>query len=229
MATPSLSRRSFVRVAGLAGGLAALGAPRATAVADGAEQPPADGHEALRRLLVGNLRWARGHARHPHQSGRRRRDVAGGQAPYAVVFSCIDSRVPPELVFDCGLGDLFVVRTGAHALDDVTLGSVEYGPAATGTPLALVLGHERCGAVHAAIEAIERHGGAAPGHIGAVVRALEPAYRAAKDRPGDLEDNMVRAQTELTVARLRGSSLLRNTLVVGGRYDLDTGRVDLLP
>jgi carbonic anhydrase len=131
-------------------------------------------------------------------------------------------------VFDRGLGDLFVVRTAAQAVDDVTLGSVEYGPVATGTPLVFVLGHERCGAVHAAIDGIEHHGGDAPGHIGAVVRALEPAYRAVKGRPGDLRENMVRAQTRLTVARLRQTSLLREALVVGGRYDLDTGRVDLI-
>jgi carbonic anhydrase len=225
---PVSSRRSFVRTAGVAGGLALLGVPPATVAADESEQPPADGHEALRRLMTGNRRWARGDARHPNQSLRRRREVAGGQAPFAVVFSCIDSRVPPELVFDRGLGDLFVVRTGAQAVDDVALGSVEYGPVAAGTPLAFVLGHERCGAVHAAIDAIEHHGGDAPGHLGAIVRALEPAYRAAKGRPGDLEDNMVRAQTELTVARLREDTLLRDTLVVGGRYDLDTGWVTLI-
>jgi carbonic anhydrase len=223
----SFTRRSFVRTAGLAGGLALAGAAPGSAAADTAEPAPADGHDALRLLMAGNRRWRRDRARHPNQSVRRRREVAGGQSPFAVVFSCIDSRVPPELVFDRGLGDLFVVRTGAQTLDDVVLGSVEYGPAAAGTPLALVLGHERCGAVHAAIEVIE-HGGGAPGHIGAVVRALEPAYHAAKGLPGDLEDNMVRAQTRLTVDRLRQSVPLRDTLVVGGRYDLDSGRVDLI-
>jgi carbonic anhydrase len=223
----SLSRRSFVRTAGLAGGLAVFPAP-ATAAADVAEPRPVDGREALSLLMAGNLRWVRGRVRRPNQTMGRRREVAGGQAPVAVVFSCIDSRVPPELVFDRGLGDLFVVRTGAQATDDVTLGSVEYGPVASGTPLVFVLGHERCGAVHAAVEAIEHHGGEAPGHLAAIVRALEPAYRAAKGRPGQLEDNMVRAQTRLTVAGLRQSSLLRDTLVVGGRYDLDTGRVDVV-
>jgi carbonic anhydrase len=215
----------LVRTAGVAGGASLLGSPIA---ADAAEQEPGDGHEALRLLMAGNHRWARGRVRHPNQSGVRRREVARAQAPFAVVFSCIDSRVPPELVFDRGLGDLFVVRTGAQAVDDVALGSVEYGPAAAGTPLVFVLGHERCGAVHAAIDAIEHHGGEAPGHIGAIARALEPAYRDAKDRPGDLEENMIRAQTALTVVRLRESSLLRDTLVVGGRYDLDTGWVDLI-
>jgi carbonic anhydrase len=223
----SLSRRSFVRTAGLAGGLAVLAAP-ATAAADVAEPRPVGGSEALSLLMAGNLRWVRGRVRRPNQTMGRRREVAGGQAPFAVVFSCIDSRVPPELVFDRGLGDLFVVRTGAQATDDVTLGSVEYGPVASGTPLVFVLGHERCGAVHAAVEAIEHHGGEAPGHLAAIVRALEPAYRAAEGRPGQLEDNMVRAQTRLTVAGLRQSSLLRDTLVVGGRYDLDTGRVDVV-
>jgi carbonic anhydrase len=235
MSSP-LSRRSFVRIAGLAGGLSLVDGMRPAAgvshpaPADAApvDPSPVDGHDALRLLMAGNRRWMRGRAHHPHQSVHRRRAVATGQAPFAVVFCCIDSRVPPELVFDRGLGDLFAVRTGAQAVDDVVLGSVEYGPASAGTPLVFVLGHERCGAVHAAIEAIEEHGGAAPGHLEAVVKALEPAYRAAKGRPGDLADNMVRAQTRLTVVRLRHDGLLRDTLVVGGRYDLDTGAVELI-
>jgi carbonic anhydrase len=233
----SFSRRSFVHTAGLAGGLAALGAPAgavealgvpATVAPDVPERRPVDGREALRLLMAGNQRWVRGRVRRPNQTVGRRREVAGGQAPFAVVFSCIDSRVPPELVFDRGLGDLFVVRTGAQTTDDVTLGSVEYGPVAAGTPLVFVLGHERCGAVDAAIEAIAHHGGDAPGHLAAIVRALEPAYHAANGRPGRLEDNMVRAQTQLTVAGLRQGKLLGDALIVGGRYDLDTGRVDLV-
>ena len=238
-----LSRRRFIHLAGLAGGVGLTSAlvPPAAATAVAAdptslltESRPAKPREALRLLLAGNRRWVTGRVRHPHQSIARREAVAAGQSPFAVVFSCIDSRVPPELVFDRGLGDLFVVRTGAHTVDDVVLGSVEFGPAELGTGLIVVLGHSRCGAVIAAIEAIEHHGGQAPGHLQAVVDALRPAYNAAVNQSGDLVDNMVRAQTRLTVRQLMVDSLFADRIrcgelaVVGGRYDLDTGRVDLI-
>jgi carbonic anhydrase len=111
---------------------------------------------------------------------------------------------------------------------------VEFGPSELHTPLIVVLGHERCGAVIATIDAIEHHGGRAPGHLQAVVDALRPAYQVAAGQPGDLVDNTVRAQTRLTVARLTADPLLAGRIrggalaVVGGRYDLDTGRVDLI-
>jgi carbonic anhydrase len=241
--TQPLSRRRLIRLAGLAGGagLVTTHAPPAAAVAAPAaeadtlaESRPANPREALQLLLAGNRRWVSGCARHPHQSIARRQTVATGQSPFAVVFSCIDSRVPPELVFDRGLGDVFVVRTGAQSVDDIALGSVEFGPAEFGTQLIVVLGHQRCGAVTATIEAIRHGGGQAPGHIQAVVNALRPAYQVAVAMPGDLVDNMVRAQTKLTVARLTADPLLAERIragalmVVGGRYDLDTGRVDLV-
>jgi carbonic anhydrase len=150
-----------------------------------------------------------------------------------VVFSCIDSRVPPELVFDRGLGDIFVIRTGAQTVNDVTLGSVEFGPEETGTPLIIVLGHQRCGAVIAAIHAIQNHRHA-PGHIQAVVDALKPAYNVAIHQSGDLVDNMVRAQTKLTVALLKSDPALAERvqagelMIVGGRYSLETGRVEII-
>jgi carbonic anhydrase len=237
-----LSRRRFARLAGLAagaslgGGFPATVAPSAASAADvepSAEPRPASPREALAVLLAGNQRWASGRLRHPHQSIARRESVAAFQAPFAVVFCCIDSRVPPELVFDRGLGDLFVARTGAQCVDNVTLGSVEFGPAELNTGLIMVLGHERCGAVTTAIEAIQDHGGRAPGHVQAIVNALRPAYNAAIRQPGDPVDNVVRAQTRLTVAQLKADALLADRvrtgalLVVGGRYDLDSGRVDL--
>ena len=223
-----LSRRAFVRAAGVTGlGLAGALTPPAAAP-PAVATPPAVAKDPLGLLLAGNRRWVAGRARHPHSSVARRRRVAAGQDPFAVVFTCIDSRVPPELVFDRGLGDLFVVRTGAHVVDDAVLGSVEFGPAELGTPLVFVLGHERCGAVIAAIDAFSHHGGHAPGHLQAVVDALGPAYQAAAGRPGDQVENTVRAQTRLTVALLRSDPLLRDVRVLGGRYDLDTGQVELV-
>ncbi|MGO8886778.1 MAG: carbonic anhydrase [Streptosporangiaceae bacterium] len=233
---PPVSRRGFMSAAGtgiVATGLAGSGLARA-----GAARPdayPASQTEALRLLMQGNERWVRGRPRHPHQSVAWRHHVAGHQEPFATVVSCIDSRVPPELVFDRGLGDLFVIRTGAQALDElVVLGSVEFGP--DGYPsarLIFVLGHARCGAVQGAIASIQS-GQRAPGHIQAVVNALRPAYHVAIRQSGDLVDNMVRAQTKLTVQRLKKDPLLRKLIVtdglmiVGGHYDLDTGVVQII-
>jgi carbonic anhydrase len=234
---PDLARRAVVRTAGLVGliavGRAGGGVSLATAPTnDEAVTARTPGPEAaLRILMAGNLRWARGRSRHPRQSVRWREHLAAHQAPFATVVSCIDSRVPPEIVFDAGLGELFAVRTGAQTLDaKVVLGSIEFGPVNyPSAKLMFVLGHQNCGAVAAAIEVIES-GGRAPGHIQAVVNALRPAYHVAKPQPGDLLDNMIRAQTRLTVHRLRRDPVLSklDLLFVGGRYDLYTGLVEII-
>jgi len=234
---PAMSRRRLAGLAGAAalaaGGLAGTGAAaQASDEAPGQSPGPA---EALRLLRDGNRRWARGTPRHPHQSLSWREHVAGHQQPFATVISCIDSRVPPELVFDRGLGDMFVIRTGAQTLDDqVVLGSIEFCPVNyRSARLVFVLGHQKCGAVKAAIEVIES-GGRARGHIQAVVDALRPAYRAAKPLAGDLLENMIRAQTRLTVRRLKLEPVLRRLIVtdglriVGGHYHLHSGRVEII-
>lgn len=193
---------------------------------------PATAAEALARLRLGNDNWVNGRAHHPDASLPRRADLATRQAPFAVVFSCIDSRVPPELVFDQGLGDLFVVRTAAHTLDRLVAGSLEYGPAELATPLVLVLGHQRCGAITAAVHALAG-GEPLPGHLADIGEELRPAYRAAlRDRPADLVEAVVREQTRQAVELLRADLLLA-PLVAAGRlrvqgayYSLDTGAVD---
>ena len=199
----------------------------------GAQRP--DARQALTLLMEGNQRWVNGQLEHPHQSVERRHAVAGHQDPLALVFSCIDSRVPPEIIFDRGVGDLFVFRTGAEAMDNqVVLGSVEFGPNGyESARLIIVLGHERCGAVIAAIAAIQS-GEPAPGHIQAVVDALRPAYEVAARLPGDLVENMVRAQVRLDVAELKADPLIagliadHGLLVIGGRYDLTSGAVEII-
>jgi carbonic anhydrase len=237
----SLSRRRFlssasigiaVAVADPAGVLASAAEPLAEAAT--APQPALTPQEALELLITGNRRWVSGRATHPHQSVRRRRALRHVQHPFATIFSCIDSRVPPEIVFDRGIGDVAVIRTGAQVLDEgVVFGSIQFSPDHLGTPLLLVMGHQRCGAVSAAIHAIE-HGGTAPGHIQSVVDALRPAYRVAVKQAGDLVDNMVRAQTKLTVERLKRDELIdefiaRGALeVAGGYYSLDTGAVSII-
>jgi carbonic anhydrase len=189
---------------------------------------------ALKLLVDGNRRWVNGRLTHPHQSVARRRALRHQQHPFATVVSCIDSRVPPEVVFDRGIGDLAVIRTGAQVLDEgVVLGSIEFSPDHLGTPLILVMGHQRCGAVTAAIEVIKT-GTTAPGHIQAVVDALRPAYAVAIRQRGDLVDNMVRAQTKLAVRQIRNAPLIKKFIsqgklkVVGGYYSLDSGRVSII-
>jgi carbonic anhydrase len=142
--------------------------------------------------------------------------------------------VPPELVFDRGLGDMFVIRTAGHVLDNAALGSIEYGVAELHVPLLLVLGHERCGAVVASVEAVEHHA-TAPGRIGALVDGIRPAIEHTHGWPGDDIDNVVRANTELTVAALQASQpILAHAVaegklkIVGARYDLGTGAVEVL-
>ena len=230
-----VSRRRFLGSAGV--GVAAAMAEPATAGASLDEQHANVGlgpKQALRRLLAGNRRWVSGRVTHPHQSVARREALRHVQHPFATIVSCIDSRVPPELVFDRGIGDLAVIRTGAQVLDDgVVLGSVEFASDHLHTPLILIMGHQRCGAVKAAIEVIES-GGTAPGHIQSVVDALRPAYGVAVRETGDLLDNMVRAQTRLAVERIRTDPLIhalvaQGKLVVhGAYYSLDSGVASII-
>lgn len=190
--------------------------------------------EAWRLLVEGNRRWVRGRLEHPNTDLARRRQVAAGQHPFATVISCIDSRLPPEFVFDRGVGDLFVVRTGAETVCDVVTGSLEYGPVEDHTPLIVVLGHQRCGAITAAEHALST-GHPLPGSLQAIATSLRAAYDAARGRrAGDLIDEMVRQQVYHDIAALRADQQLApmiasNTLaVVGAYYSLDTGRVDPL-
>ncbi|MEU6174370.1 carbonic anhydrase [Streptantibioticus parmotrematis] len=159
--------------------------------------------------------------------------MAHAQHPLATVMGCIDSRVPPEIVFDRGVGDLFVVRTAAQTNDGLVQGAVEYGREEAVTPLIVVLGHQRCGAVTFAVDAL--NGGVeVPAHLKDVVRALTPAYEAARSLPGDQVDNTIRAQIRLTVRQLRCDPLLApleaqgRMHVVGAYYSLDCGTVDFL-
>jgi carbonic anhydrase len=192
--------------------------------------------QALQKLKEGNDRFVAMKHTDPNLSSKRRVSVAAGQHPFAGVIGCIDSRVPPELVFDRGLGDLFVGRVGAAIADDSQIGGMEFGVLEFSIPLLVVLGHERCGAVKATIEAMEKHTDA-PGQIGAVVRPIIPAVKAAEDKkagPAELLDQSVRESVKISVAALQKSPVLKGLIssgklkVVGARYDLDTGRVDIL-
>lgn len=189
--------------------------------------------QAWARLETGNRHWAAGHLEHPDQDAGRRRLVAARQDPFATIVSCIDSRLPPETVFDQGIGDLFAVRTGAQTIDGLVTASIEYGPLENGTPLIVVLGHERCGAVTAAVHAI-RQGERLPGHLMAIVEHLRAAYRQADQNADDLIDQVVRAQIRRTVNTLAHDGPLAALVSAGGLgiagayYDLDTGLVTRL-
>lgn len=186
--------------------------------------------EALARLAEGNKRFVEMKLTHPDQDAARRTTLAKGQQPFAVVLGCSDSRVPPEVVFDQGLGDLFVIRVAGNVADDIGLASIEYAVEHTGSRLVVVLGHERCGALTAAVK-----GGELPGHLPALMAALRPAVEKSKGAADDAVDAAVRANVELTAAQLRESKPVLAEMVekgeikiVGARYDLDTGAVEMI-
>ncbi|MFG2527488.1 carbonic anhydrase [Streptomyces sp. NPDC048516] len=227
----------------LAGGVAAAtvalagcATTSAAPLAAGAPSParPATPEAAFQRLLDGNERWVSGDLQHPDRDPNRRQFVAEKQKPFGSVLSCIDSRVPPELLFDTGLGDLYVMRTGGEAVDPVVTGSVEYGPLTSDTPLIVVLGHQRCGAVEASYKSF-RDGKPLPGNLQAIARALRPAYeQTVREGGDDPVDTMARAQVKLTAASLRSNQDLAplvakgSLAVVGAYYSLDSGKVEVL-
>ena len=238
-----LSRRQALRLSGLAAAGLSLSKwlpASAQPDAEGAQAPvtsegPITSPDvALQLLIEGNQRWAAGQATYPNQSVARRAEMAGGQNPFAIVFSCVDSRVPPELVFDRGLGDLLVIRTAAHVIDNAALGSIEFGAEELHIPLIVVLGHEKCGAVTATIEAVDHHADA-PGQIAALVNGIRPAVETTAAQAGDRLDNAVRANTVNTVSALRSSAPILTDLlsqgkvrIVGARYGLATGLVEFI-
>jgi carbonic anhydrase len=184
---------------------------------------------AFARLMDGNKRWEKGTLQHPDRDLARREFVSQEQDPYGVILSCIDSRVPPELLFDTGLGDLFVLRTGGQVVGPVVTGSVEYGPMTSGTPLIVVLGHQRCGAIKAAYEAM-RDGKKLPGNLQAISDALKPAYEATvKAKAADPVDAMIRVHVKQTAADLRSNRDLApmvkkgDLAVVSAYYSLESG------
>lgn len=190
-----------------------------------AEVPPVPGAEAWQRLVAGNARFAKASVTAGKPVKVRRAKVAGGQHPYAIIVGCADSRTGPELLFDTNLGELFVVRTAGNLVDEHALGSIEYA-VAHGCRLVVVLGHERCGAVSAAVES-----GSAPGHIHSLVRDIQPAVRATKGQPGDPVDAAVAENARRVAATIRSKAEFGNisdVLVKSAVYDLDTGKVTAL-
>ncbi|HEV2780221.1 MAG TPA: carbonic anhydrase [Actinophytocola sp.] len=227
-----LSRRLLLAAgtataAGLVAG-AGLAASRPTAPPD-----PPDAAEAWRRLESGNARFAAGTPDHPHQDPAWRESLAGGQHPFACVLDCADSRVPPELIFDQGLGDLFTVRTAGEVLDDAVVGSIEYAAEHLHVPLIVVLGHSGCGAVRAAIDLV--HGaGSTTGAVNTMARAIEAAVRSTPPDPDPaafwlacVHNQARRVAVELAErSNAIGSAAQAGAVeIVPSAYDLRSGRV----
>jgi carbonic anhydrase len=221
---PRTSPRTLIITAALA-----LGLPFSAFAADhgGSGISPDAG---FAKLMTGNARFAKGRASHPNQGAGRRAEVAKGQKPFAIVVGCSDSRTSPEIVFDQGLGDVFVTRLAGSIVDDAALGSIEYGVDHLGASLIVVLGHEKCGAVEAALK-----GGRVPGKMGAFVKPILPAVRTVK-RAGNptldaaINENARRIAAGLCArSRILSCGVKAGTLkIVAARYDLHTGCVTLV-
>ena len=188
--------------------------------------------EALSRLLNGDKRFVEGKSEEPHGAAliERRHALEKDQKPFAVILSCSDSRVPPELIFDVSLGDIFVVRTAGEVVDEVVVGSIEYALEHLGTRLIVVLGHQRCGAVSAAVS-----GASDTGDIPDLLKAILPAVEETKGQSGDRIDNAVRANARDIAKRLQTTGPIITPRVQSGEvkivsayYSLDTGQIELL-
>jgi carbonic anhydrase len=226
-----VTRREFAGLAtGLATGLAMTATGRATDPLAADRDPDA----VLARLLEGNARFARRQPTHPGRTPEDFAALAEGQAPLALVVGCADSRVAPELIFDQGVGDLFVVRVAGNVISAAgasVKGSIEYAVAELGVRLILVLGHGQCGAVKAALKHIDA-GDRVPGNIADLVETIRPAAAAVKGKPGDPLANAIRANVERGVDRLKelepllaGPVKAGEVKVVGAVYELRGGKV----
>jgi carbonic anhydrase len=222
------------------------------------DRPIVSPGEAISRLKEGNGRFTAGNPQHPHESvderkymaansyenagvlslgmtseqaAKRRAELAKSQHPFAIILSCSDSRVPPEIVFDEGLGDLFIVRVAGNVLNDEGLGSIEYAVDILGARLIVVLGHQSCGAVDAAMKTVTAKG-KAPGHIQSLVTAIKPVVDST---PKGDPDTMIKANVKHVVDALRSSTPILKARVdsgdiqvIGGYYTLDSGAVTFL-
>ena len=225
--TPNRRTFLFSTAGALSAGLLPLAAPAAN------EKAPMPANAALKNLLDGNARFVAGTPQ-SRPSVNRVIQLAGGQAPFATVLACADSRVPVETLFDHEAGDIFVVRIAGNFVSDAALGSIEYATAVLKSPLVLVLGHTSCGAVNAAIELV-RSGTTFPGHIQGIADAIAPAARESRHEPGDWSHNAVIANARLAAGKLKTSHPImaeaiqnHTAQVVSGFFDLKTGKVTLV-
>ncbi|WP_310483955.1 carbonic anhydrase [Chamaesiphon sp. VAR_48_metabat_403] len=224
-----ISRRNLFRFGGVAVG---AGLVTSKLGVDLFDVPPAMSKQnltpdsAIEELLQGNKRFTSQKTKQPNRGSFRLREVAKGQKPFAAILGCADSRVPAEIVFDQGLGDLFVVRVAGNVATPEEIGSLEFGTLVLGSKAILVLGHSACGAVKATID-----NKPVPGQIGSILKQIEPAVVASKNQAGDALKNATIANIKGQIAILKSSTVIANLVksgklkISGGFYDLDTGIV----
>jgi carbonic anhydrase len=185
--------------------------------------------QALQLLIDGNQRFVQARREKPNQTWTRIAEVAPSQKPFAAILGCADSRVPAEIVFDRGFGDIFVCRVAGNVATPEEIGSLEFGTLLLGAKVLMVLAHERCGAVKAAIQ-----GGALPGNINSLTQAIQPAVNSTSNQPGDPVENACKANARLQANRLKASPVINQLIqenklkIVPAYYDLDTGAVEIL-
>lgn len=184
----------------------------------------------LQKLIDGNKRYVASKPLHPNQNTERRNEIAKMQNPLAIILSCSDSRVPPEIIFDQGLGDLFVIRNAGNVLNDEVIGSIEYAVEHLNVPLIVVMAHKRCGAVTAATKDILTNT-----HIDSIIKAIKPAVDEAKNMQGDIVENATKLNLKIIIDKLKTSKpVLEEFLkegklsIIGAFYDLDSGCVEFL-
>ncbi|MGC2616887.1 MAG: carbonic anhydrase [Terracidiphilus sp.] len=234
----TVSRRAFIMQAAAASGLTI--ASSGEILAEAQKKPsgsPINPDQALRELLEGNKRFQNGQTTGPRRNPADFRSLAAAQYPEAIIVSCADSRVAPEILFDVGIGDIFVIRVAGNVVTGagVTVkGSIEYGVAELNAPLIMVLGHSGCGAVKAAKQHIDAKD-PLPGAIDGLVELVKPAVAQSKGEPGDPLENAIRKNVELGVERLKNLEPILapkvregKLKVVGAVYDLRNGEVKLL-
>ena len=230
-------RRQFLlrSAAGLAAGALALSGWQRPAHAASVPPTSMTPDEALAKLKEGNARFIQSPELCALDLTKRREEVAKGQAPWATILACADSRVPPELIFGgLNLGELFVCRNAGNTADTDVLGTIEYGGEHLGSPLVVVIGHSNCGAVQAACE-VAKTGAKLPGHIGLMVDSILPAARAVMGKPGDFVANTVRENARRVARKIGADSHIIKHLVHEGKvkvmyavYDLDSGKVEFI-
>lgn len=192
------------------------------------------GDEALQKLMDGNKRYVTGSLAKKDIGQTKRNQLSKGQKPFAIVITCSDSRVPPEILFDQGLGDIFVIRVAGNVVDPIELGSIEYGAEHLNSPLLFILGHKKCGAVTASLEAE----GKPEGNIGAIVKKIMPAAAAAKKKGGtkdEILETAIHENVKNVYKDVMNKSKIINHLasegkleIVGGCYDITTGKIEMI-
>jgi carbonic anhydrase len=184
--------------------------------------------QALDSLKEGNVRFSQGKSLHPNQSEQRRMATQKGQAPFAVIVGCSDSRVSPEIIFDQGIGDVFIVRVAGNVVGPIELDSIEFAAAALHSPLIVVLGHQNCGAVNAVLQGQTKD-------IEAIASQIEPAAKQTKNIKKDRLEKTIKVNAQLVVDHLKKTPVLQSLIekqqleIVPAYYHFDSGQVEWLP